>query len=105
MFISSETTANGSDLEVHLAVTFGVGEETFDVLPDTIQRHRLDVLILGGNGEAVAVVTVALAEDRTPVQLCELGSTSSMCSDFIGSEDKDHLVCLGCAHLITHKTS
>src|SRR5690606_38762670 len=88
MFVTCQSTANGCDLELHLTVPNGVGDETFHVLANTIQGKCLDVFILGRNSEAIPVMTVRLTPLSTFLFHGIFGCTSTMYTKFIGSENK-----------------
>lgn len=96
-----QSTANGRDLEFQLAVSMGIGKEALDISPDTCQGQGFDVLILGWNGKAIAVVSVRLSEASTFLFVGVEGSTCPVHTCFVGSENEDSIPSVG--HEITQK--
>lgn len=62
MLVTSQSAANTADAELELSVAGGISQESLDVLIDPLDREWLEQLVFGGNGEAMAMVTIALAK-------------------------------------------
>ena len=95
MLVTSQSAANTADAELELSMAGSISQESLDILIDPLNREWLEQLIFGGNGKAMAMVTIALAKLGAHILEGEQGSPLPVDSSFVGTKDEDVLRLFG----------
>lgn len=87
--IASEATAYGRQLECEVGARAREGEERADVALNDSKRQRAELVVLAGNGVAVALQTRALPLDCAAVLTCPEGCALAVAACKIAAEDEN----------------
>ena len=92
VLIACKTTANAGHLELVFRVALGKHQEVVDVHGHRWERQRLDVVVLGRQGIAVARHSLAHTHFGTVFLRSHVGSTSTVMTSLVRAEDENLLL-------------